>query len=225
MQKISIIYGLEAVGGGALKHLAYLVTYLDKERFDITVILSSKRNEDANVEIKKIENSGARLLYYPLNRNFNILKDLISVLKLIPILKKEQFDIIHAHSSKAGGIFRVAAFFAGNKNVLYTPHCFYFQGLSGIRRKVYVSIEKILAKITSNIIVSEGELKETVKNRIINENQIQNINNAIDFDDYIHNSQIDETLSEFCIPEGKFIVGAIGRLSPQKGWETFIFAA
>ena len=223
--KIKILYGLEAVGGGALKHLAYLVSHLDGEWFDLTVILSSNRSENANVDIEKIKNSGARLFYYPLNRNFNISKDFFSILKLVPILKKEKFDIIHAHSSKAGGVFRVAAFFAGNKNVLYTPHCFYFQGLSGIKRKVYVVIEKLLAKITSYLIVSEGELKETIKNRIIAKKQIQNINNAIDFNEYVQNLQIEEILSEYDIPAQKFIVGAIGRLTAQKDWETFIFAS
>ena len=42
------------LGGGALKHLVYLVKGLDKELFDVTVILSDKR-EPIEIE-KKIDN-------------------------------------------------------------------------------------------------------------------------------------------------------------------------
>ena len=225
MRKIKILYGLEAVGGGALKHLAYLVTHLDNERFDITIILSSKRNEDSNIDTEKIRNSGAKIFYHSIHRKISIINDFICVAKLVAIIKKERFDIIHAHSSKAGGIFRIAAYITGNKNVLYTPHCFYFQGLCGIKRKLFITIEKILSKITTYIIVSEGEMKETINNKIISKKHTLNINNAIDFKEYIHAIANKETLKKYGIPEEKFIIGAIGRLAPQKDWETFIFAA
>ena len=69
-----------------------------------------------------------------------------------------------------------------------------------------MAIEKLLAKITSYIIVSESEMKEITKNRIIGKKHVCNINNAIDFDDYLHTSDINETLNKYNIPEGKFIV-------------------
>lgn len=225
MKRIKILYGLEAVGGGALKHLTYLVTKLDNRLFDITVVLSNQRNENADREIEKIKHSGTKILYLPICRNINIVNDCIIIAKIFKILRKDRFNIIHAHSSKAGGLFRLAAFIAGNKNILYTPHCFYFQGLSGVKRKLFIGLERLLAKITSYIIVSEGEMKEIIKNKIIARKRILNINNAIDFDDYIHISEINETLNKYGIPAGKFIVGAIGRLTLQKDWETFIFAA
>ena len=103
-------------------------------------------------------------------------------------------------------------------NVCYTK-------LLRVKRNVYIGLEKILAKITSYIVVSEGERKEIIKNKIISERQILNINNAIDFNEYIHTSEIKDIRSTYDIPEGKFIVGSVGRLAPQKDWETFIFAA
>ncbi len=225
MKRIKILYGLEAVGGGALKHLAYLVDHIDKELFDITVILSSNRDEDACADIEKIRNAGVNLIYHSIRKEIHIVSDFYNTAKLIAIFKEGKFDIIHPHSSKAGGLFRIAAFMVGCKHVLYTPHCFYFQGLSGVKRNVYIGLEKILAKITSYIVVSEGERKEIIKNKIISERQILNINNAIDFNEYIHTSEIKDIRSTYDIPEGKFIVGSVGRLAPQKDWETFIFAA
>lgn len=225
MKKIKILFGLEAVGGGALKHLTYLVTHLNKVQFDITVILSSRRNEDAAEDINKIVGSGATLVYLSINRKIDVYSDCKNIAQLVTILKNDKFDIIHAHSSKAGGVFRIAAFIAGRKNILYTPHCFYFQGLSGLKRWVFITMEKILAKATTYIIVSEGEMKDSIEKRIAPESRLLNINNAIDFNDYMHESETNATLGKYGIPEGKFIVGAIGRLTLQKDWETFIFAA
>lgn len=225
MEKIKIIYGLEAVGGGALKHLTYLVTHLNRDMYDITVVLSNQRNENANQDIEKIKNSSTKVLYVPICRKINIVKDCIILSKIYKILKKDRFDIIHAHSSKAGGLFRLAAFLAGNKNILYTPHSFYFQGLEGIKKKLFIGLEKLLAKITTYIIVSEGETNEILKNKIIGENYVLNINNAIDFNDYKHSFEINDTLEKYNIPAGKFIVGSVGRLTVQKDWGTFVFAA
>ena len=225
MKKIKIIYGIESVGGGALKHLVYLISHLSKEIFNITIILSDQRNEDANAELQKLNKLGIEILYLPIYRRINLYKDFINLCIIISILRKGKFDIIHAHSSKAGGLFRIASLFAGNKNVIYTPHCFYFQGLSGYKRKLFVYLEKILGKITANIIVSEGEMKEIVRNGITCIEGAQNINNAIDFDSTVHGGEINETLYKYGIPKSKFVVGAIGRLTAQKDWETYIYAA
>lgn len=225
MKRIKIIYGLEAVGGGALKHLTYLVSMLNKEMFEITIILSNLRNERADDALEKIKESGVNLIFIPMSKKINIIKDFRSLFKIVSILKADKYDIAHAHSSKAGGVLRIAAFIVGVGNVLYTPHCFYFQGKSGLKKIIYVYLEKALAKITSGIIVSDSEKREIIKNRIVSANKIININNAIDFNDYQQINEINETLKEFSVPEGKFMVGAIGRLTPQKDWETFIYCA
>jgi len=225
LKKIKIIYGLEAVGGGALKHLTYLVTRLNKEHFDIVVVLSNQRKDQSEFEIEQMINSGVNVIFLPIPKRIHIIKDFWITIKIFSILRKGNFDIIHAHSSKAGGIFRVAAFILGSRNVLYTPHCFYYQGKVGFKRSIFLNIEKILAKLSSFIIVSENEKKEILKYKIIKKDRIQNINNAIDFNEYQHSIEINTTLKEFNIPKGYFIVGSIGRLTHQKDWETFVFAA
>jgi glycosyltransferase involved in cell wall biosynthesis len=225
MKRIKILYGLEAFGGGALKHLTYLVTMLNKEMFEITIVVSNLRKEHADDALKKIKESGVDLIFIPMSKKINIIKDFCALFQIVSILKTGRYDIAHAHSSKAGGVLRIAAFMVGVRNVLYTPHCFYFQGKSGLKKFIYVSLEKLLAKITSGIIVSDSEKREIIKNRVVGADKIVNINNAIDFNDYQQTLEISETLKEFSIPEGKFIVGAIGRLTPQKDWETFVYCA
>ena len=225
MGKIKLLYGLEAAGGGALKHLVYLVTRLDKESFAVTVILSDSRNENITEEIEKMQNTGAKVLLLPMCKNINPGKDLLTLFKLISFLKREKYNILHAHSSKAGGLFRLAAWICKVPFIYYTPHCFYFQGKRGLKKYFFVLLERCLSKLTTRIIVSEGERNEIINNKITRFSKIININNAIDFDEYLQSREIAVTKSALNIPVDTFVVGAIGRLAPQKDWETYIYAA
>lgn len=223
--KIKILYGLEAAGGGSLKHLVYLATRLNKDMFDITVILSNSRQECISSEIAKMESEGTTVLFLPMQRNISPINDMRLIIKLIFLIKKGRYDIVHAHSSKAGGIFRIAAWICRFPLVYYTPHCFYFQGKKGIQKKSYVLIERILGKLTTAIIVSESEKKQLIDNRVAPISKIVNINNAIDFNEYQQEKEFEKIKKHLKIPANTFIVGAIGRLVPQKDWETYIYAA
>lgn len=197
MRKLKILYGLEAVGGGALKHLVYLATNLDHTIFEITIILSEPRNESIDSQIDSLKKSGANLIMLNMCRNINLFKDLWVLLKLIALIFKGKYDIVHAHSSKAGGLFRFAAYLCNIPAIYYTPHCFYFQGKSGLKKIKFVWLEKILAKLTTMLIVSESERKAAIENKITNNSKILNINNAIDFDEY---QQYNETKTTKAFP-------------------------
>ena len=225
MGKKKILFGLEAVGGGALKHLIYLATRLNKEVFELTVILSNSRKEDISEEMGVLENSGVKVLILPMSRNIKLIRELSLLIKISAIIRKENFDIVHAHSSKAGFLFRMAGWISKTPKVYYTPHCFYFQGKSGILRFSFILIERFLARLSDGIIVSDGEWEEAMNNRISPVSKIININNAIDFNEYTYEKQTESTEELLGIPSNSFVVGAIGRLAPQKDWETYIHAA
>lgn len=225
MKRIKILYGLEASDGGALKHLAYLVGRLDRGTFDITVVLSRSRKGDITEVIEEMESVGAKVQFLPMCRSINPVKDFIAFFQLFFLINRGKFDIVHAHSSKAGALFRSVAWLCKVSLICYTPHCFYFQGKKGIKKAFFLSIEKLLAKITTFIIVSENEQKEIIKNRLAKPIKILNINNAIDFNEYKQNKEISETKLHYGINPNAFVVGSIGRLVPQKDYKTLIYTA
>ena len=204
MRRIKLLYGLEAAGGGALKHLVYLVTRLNGDDFDITVILSGSRKENISEEIGKMENAGVRVLLFTMCRNINPIKDLYSLLKLTFFFKHGKFDIVHAHSSKAGALFRLAAWLCGVSFIFYTPHCFYFQGKKGLPQEIFILLERLLSTITTKVIVSEGEQIECIKYKIAKPSKTININNAIDFNEYRQSKEINETKVSLGIPVNAF---------------------
>jgi glycosyltransferase involved in cell wall biosynthesis len=224
MSKSKILYGLEASGGGALKHLIYLVTKLNNKRFDITVILSNKRQENIDSEIWKMRYYGANVILMPIKRNIHI-GDFIIIIKLFFHIRNHKYDIVHAHSSKAGSLFRIAAWLNNVPKIYYTPHCFYFQGKQGLKKWFFVVLEKMFGWITTGVIVSDGEKQEMLKYNLVPGKKIININNAIDFNEYNLCKEIKETKENLAIKDNDFIVGAIGRLAYQKDWKTYIYAA
>jgi len=69
------------------------------------------------------------------------------------------FDVVHAHSSKAGALVRGAL--PRDSRFVYTPHCFAFSGDIGRGRAVYRVVERALLRRTAALVAaSEWERRE-----------------------------------------------------------------
>ena len=93
--------------------------------------------------------------------------DLLATLRLVRLMRRSRYDIVHCHSSKAGVIGRAAARLAGVPHVCYTPHGFsYLIPGSSRRRWLYLTIERGLGRCTDRLIaVSPSEGTEAVRAR------------------------------------------------------------
>lgn len=224
-KKINILYGLEAADAGALKHLVYLVTHLDNALFKITVILSPRKSNKLDDEIQNMRNHGATVITLPMQRSIHLLKDPLALYRIYAHLSKNHYDIVHAHSSKAGVLFRVASWLKGGSVTLYTPHCFYFQSKKGLARQFFCWIERLMSSITNGLMISQNEKFSTISNHIASAEKIIPINNAIDTNDYRLDGNPTEIKGKFKIPLQNIVIGAIGRLTAQKDWVTYLHAA
>ena len=223
--KKKILYGLEATSGGAFKHLIYLISHIDRNLFDITVVLSNSRKDFDEHLVQQIQSLEVEILMIPMNRRIHPINDLIAFLFLFKHIRISTYDIVHAHSSKAGALFRLAAWLNKVPLVIYTPHCFYFQGKQGLLRIIFVLLEKCLGRFCHAIVVSDHEKRVALAHQIVRPVKLININNAIDFNEYRQYKDIRKIKRQWDIPKHHFIIGAVGRLVPQKDWFTFIKAA
>ena len=225
MNRIKILYALESAGGGTLKHVVYLATRLDKNKFDITVVLPDENYEkDTPTAILRLRQCGVQIDIISMAKHFYPVNDIYILPKICSYLKTRQFDIVHTHSSKAGALFRLAAKWMRVPVVIYTPHCFHFTAHSGIGRWFYAGIERILAKITDCIVISGTEQTTLHKERIIPLKEISVIDNAIDPCEY-KKMDIQSIRKRWNVPEHHKIVIGVGRLTKQKNWEMFIKTA
>jgi len=224
--KKKLLIGIESSGGGAFKHVVYLATKLPKEIFDITLVYSAQRNENISRELEILKKSDITLIEFPINKKPNLISDFKACLFISNLISKKNYDIIHAHSSKAGLLFRTVGYLKKVQKIYFTPHCFHFQSKKGVYKVVSVFYERLISKITNKIIISDNEYKEAIEHNISSKEKLAVINNAVSFDEIKLEKEIKKIKEEFKIPDNTdFIIGGIGRLEPQKDWETFIKAA
>ncbi|MEW6041028.1 MAG: glycosyltransferase family 4 protein [Elusimicrobiota bacterium] len=156
-------------------------------------------------------------------REISPLKDISAFIEIFSHLKRIKPDIVHTHSSKAGVIGRWAAYFAGVKKIIHTPHGHvfygYYSGFSGyIKTKFFLFAEKITAPITTKFIaLTEGEKKETLGYGIGKPSDWAVIHSGIDYDriEILRSSGNDAGN----VP---FIIGTVARLEPVKGIRYFV---
>lgn len=217
-KKIKVLYIAQAAGGVDI-YLRMLLKYLDKDRFENIVVVSQ--------DFKKANYGGLASYFEQLEMSRAIGGNDINAIKEVrKLIKKYQPDIVYAHSSKAGAIARVADI--GLKNhCLYNPHGWAFNmRCSEKKRKLYTAIEKVAAPFCDKIIcISAAEKQSALDKKICHEDKIQVIYNGIDIEAYENGVHRKLKREDIGIPEDAFLVGMVGRISPQKAPDIFIKAA
>jgi glycosyltransferase involved in cell wall biosynthesis len=147
-------------------------------------------------------------------------EDLAALIRLGEILRRAQPDVLHAHSSKAGAVGRIARILRPRMPIVYTPHGYAFAGwFSSTReRRAYREIERTLAPLTSRVVCvceAEARLGRTVSFR----KRVRVIHNGIGPVDPGPN----DTRMEELRREGP-VVCVLTQLRPGKGIETLLDA-
>lgn len=212
------------VYGGASLGTLHLVECLDSARFERTVICGTQSeaegsllNQAGNWEFNVITIS-------ELVREINPIKDLRTFLKLMTIIKKNRYDVIHTHGSKAGVIGRLAAALSRVPIILHTVHGWGLKVGGLITRTLYRSIERLLASFTTRILFqTESDMNESYIYKIGRQSQYILIGNGIKLAPFVNYSRriAMEIKNELRIGNNK-VVGTVGRVSTQKNPIGFI---
>ena len=101
-EKRKILHIVEAMGGGVFTYLVELANGMCED-FDVTIALGIRSETPDNYE-SYFDERESLVEVHNFTRGLNPVKDLSACLELKKIVKDEQPDIIHLHSSKAGAI-------------------------------------------------------------------------------------------------------------------------
>jgi glycosyltransferase involved in cell wall biosynthesis len=224
-KKIKILRILNRLSlGGPTYNVSYLTKFISNKYKTILVCGKEMRFETSSkfvtnqirVNVKYINN---------LQREISLFKDFKVLIELIKIIKKFQPDIIHTHASKAGFLGRLAGIICGIKIIIHTFHGHIFHSYFGYcKTKLFILIEKILAKKTNKIIVLSNYQKKELSNhyKIANSNKFKIIKLGFDIKRFTKKNMH----SNFFIKKLKLnnykTVGIIGRLSSIKNINYFI---
>lgn len=212
--KIRILHVAQAAGG-VDRYIRMLLKYLDKDKFENVLVCSQDfHKEDYNGLVDYFEQ-------IEMTRAIGA-SDLKATKAVRKLIKKYNPDIVYAHSSKAGAIARIADI--GLKNYcIYNPHGWAFNMRCSARKKAtYTVIEKIASLFCDKIIcISDAEKRSALEKKICRDDKLQVIFNGVDIDAYengVHGAVKREDLN---IPDDAFVVGMVGRMSPQKAPDVF----
>lgn len=139
--------------GGAQTYVASLLPAL-VGRFDVAVAAHGP-----GPLLEAAEAAGARFLpLRSVRRPIRPWRDLVGLIELTRLLRRERPDILHANSSKAGILGRLAGFFARVPIRIFTAHGWAFAAHSGLSSLVYRLADRLVRPLTTvTICVSESE--------------------------------------------------------------------
>ena len=109
------------------------------------------------------------------------LRDVLGLLELVALLRRERPDVVHVNSSKAAALGRVAALVARARVRVFTVHGWAFKAYSGTTGTLYRWADRVLAPLTTvTICVSETERRAGLAARTCRADRTVVIPNAID---------------------------------------------
>lgn len=214
--------------GGAQENTFHTVRLSNRERFDTDLISGYTRGSEGSIE-ETVRATGIEILREPaLVRQVAPLCDCAALLRLTRLFRQKQYHIVHTHTSKAGFVGRLAAKRAGVPIIVHTPHGNVFDGyFSRPVTRVFVWMERCAARATDRIIeLTPKGIEAHLAQKIGRLEQFVTVFSGIDLSPY--DGAIErraETRKALGVGPGDFLVGAVGRLEPVKGFAHFVSAA
>lgn len=216
---------------GVAEYVRWLAQGLDRSVFDLTVVCLSEGGEAFAQELTRVY--GVRATSLAMDRyQINLFSDAKVALALARMLRREHFDLVHAHASKPGFLTRLAAM-GVDVPVIYSPHCFSFHpGVGRLKARFLAVLERLAARLRTNriLVVAESEIELAQKYGVGRPEQFTAINSGIDpapFQAWAGRNPADRAAQKrsLGLEAAAFVVGSVGRLSVQKAPLDFVRAA
>jgi glycosyltransferase involved in cell wall biosynthesis len=177
---------------------------------------------------RRLEKAAVRWTMLPaLTREVHLLKDAQALWQLIRLFRQEQPALVHTHTSKAGVLGRVAAWFARVPIIVHTPHGHVFYGHFGpLRSWLFLQIERVLGAITDRLIaLTEAERQDHLDRSVGKADRFAVVPSGIDRERFgqarVQGKQQPEW---FGCPPDALVVGSVGWLTDIKGHKYLIEA-
>jgi glycosyltransferase involved in cell wall biosynthesis len=217
--------------GGPALHVAYLTAGLRERGYETTLAAGTlARGEDSMAFVA--EGLGVGVVRIDeLGREISPLRDLVATLRLARLIRRERPQILHTHTAKAGTVGRVAALLAGSRRPPIVVHTFHGHVLRGYfgswRSQLFRLLERWLAARTTALVAVSPQVRDDlVELGIAPRERFVVIRLGIELDERVDGQQDarDESRRYLGIPEGRFAVGWIGRMTAVKRTDDLLVA-
>lgn len=206
---MKVLHIVESFGGGVYDFIKDFTN--ETPDYKHTILYGKRENIKEN--FKEDFNKNISFIYWKnAKREISFKNDFLALKEVVNLLKKENYDVIHLHSSKAGFLGRVAGRICGQENkIIYTTHGISFlrKDISDLKLKLYILFEKIGKLCGGKIIACSKSEAEFIKSKGIN---CEYINNGVETNkNFIKSLKNDDIVK----------IITVGRITTQKNPELF----
>ncbi len=176
--KLLLVVTLSEIGG-AQKVVYNIAAGLDHHLFDVTV--ATAPGGELLRWLKELPQKVSVFEIPELKRNISPYFDMLALIRLYRLVRRERFNVVHIHSSKAGILGRLAAWMAGVPKIFFTVHGWGINEYQNwLVRFLYTWAERLAGAVSTKVIcVSENDLEKGRTLRLVADNKLTVIYNGL----------------------------------------------
>jgi glycosyltransferase involved in cell wall biosynthesis len=205
--------------GGAQENTLLSCALIDRERFPSEILSGPQTGAEGELHSEARARGVPVTIEPALVREWHPVKDLVALFRLTRRLRREGWDVVHTHASKAGILGRIAAHLAGVPVIIHTAHGWAFTpGQPWWLFQLYVGFERLCGHWSQAIVVvAERDREEALELGIGRPERYVLIRSGIEIAAYRDVTIAAAAARErIGLPAEGFVVGFVGRLSEQK---------
>lgn len=219
LRGLCLLQVVEPCKDGVFIHVDGLIRYLVSRDVPVHLAYSSVRSSDHLPRLVEfIRGAGGGVVDLTVS-NGPGWRDLSAIRKLSGLIQSSGANVVHAHSSKAGGLARLLRMSRFCPPVVYTPNAYFgMHGSPNWSTRMFWAIERVLARCSMTINVSHDEAAFGQQRFGVRPDRQTVIPNAVDIHRY-HPPSEEERIcarSLFQLENDSIVLGVMARDSEQK---------
>jgi len=207
--------------GGAQKITLMTLERLPRERYELGLVSGT---EGLLVDWANRIPCVTRVWVPNLVREVRPFKDILALIMMWRVFRRERPVLVHTHCPKAGILGRWAAKLAGVPFIFHTAHGFGFNDFQKpLVRNFYVWIERLTSKITTeHVFVSLENADKAERLGLTRRGEWILSRSGIDIDEYIQPGPRRTKLAEWGVSEERVVIGMVACFKPEKAPTDFV---
>ena len=214
--------------GGPTYNVALLSKHL-APKYETMLVAGMKDESEASSEFI-VQKMGLKPTYVSnMFRSISLAKDWKAYQEIKQLIRQFKPDIVHTHAAKPGTLGRLAAWECGVPVIVHTFHGHVFHSyFSPLKTRIFLMIERALARISSRIIAISPKQKEELGDiyKIAATDKIATVPLGFDLNRF-REDQVNKRIEfrqKHRITDDEVAIGIIGRLVPVKNHDLFLQA-
>ena len=195
--------------------------YLNENGFEIKIVCSD------GPEVQSVkESEGCSVLTIPFSRKISLKTDIITIYRLVLLLRKIKPHIVHTHTSKAGLIGMISAFLVRCPIRIHSVPGLQMMESKGLRRLILNLSERLTYFLSDVVCPNSKSLKEYIlDHKMCSSEKIRIIgcgsSSGVNLDKYCMHLKKTSTRKSirgrFCVDDNGIVLAFVGRISKEKG--------